>query len=70
MTVVGHGDPAVNDAAALAAVCCGRTGVGVQGGEVHLAEQIVEWLPSAEKPMLLPEPRRSHRRGLIAFSAA
>jgi len=25
--VVGHGDPAVNDAAALAAACCGRTSV-------------------------------------------
>ena len=48
-TVVGHGDPAVNDTAALAAACCGRTGVGVQRGEVELAEQIVAWLPSAEK---------------------
>jgi glutamate-1-semialdehyde 2,1-aminomutase len=48
-TVVGHGDPAVNDAAALAAACCGRTGVGLQRDEVELAEQIVAWLPSAEK---------------------
>src|SRR5512146_2553109 len=47
--VVGHGDPAVNDAAALAAACCGRTGVGPQQGEVELAEQIAAWLPSAEK---------------------
>jgi glutamate-1-semialdehyde 2,1-aminomutase len=48
-TVVGHGDPAVNDAAALAASCCGRTDVGLQRGEVELAELIVAWLPSAEK---------------------
>ena len=52
-TVVGHGDPAVNDAAALAAACCGRTGVGLQRAEVELAEQIVAWLPSAEKVMFV-----------------
>jgi len=44
-TVIGHGDPAVNDAAGLAAACRGRTGVGLQRAEVELAEQIVAWLP-------------------------
>ena len=49
-TVVGHGDPAVNDAAALAAACCGRDRhQGCGGARVELAEQIVASLPSAEK---------------------
>ncbi|HEY7396694.1 MAG TPA: aminotransferase class III-fold pyridoxal phosphate-dependent enzyme [Gaiellaceae bacterium] len=48
-TVIGHSDPAVDEAAALAAARCDRTCVGLQPGEVELAERIVASLPSAEK---------------------
>src|SRR5215475_11614707 len=63
-TVVGHGDPAVNDAAALAAACCGRIGVGLQRVEVELAEQIVAWLPSAEKVMFVTGGGEALRRAV------
>src|SRR5215475_374408 len=69
-TVVGHGDPTVNDAAALAAACCGRTGVGVQWGEVELAEQIVAWLPSAEKVAYVTGGGEALRRAIELSRAA
>ena len=69
-TVVGHGDPAVNDTAALAAACCGRTGVGVQRGEVELAEQIVAWLPSAEKVAFVTGGGEALRRAIELSRAA
>ena len=69
-TVVGHGDPAVNDAAALAAACCGRTGVGLQRAEVELAEQIVAWLPSAEKVAFVTGGDEALRRAIEVSRAA
>ena len=69
-TVVGHGDPAVNDAAALAAACCGRTGVGLQRAEVELAEQIVAWLPSAEKVAFVTGGGEALRRAIEVSRAA
>jgi glutamate-1-semialdehyde 2,1-aminomutase len=68
--VVGHGDPAVNDAAALAAACCGRTSVGLQRGEVELAEQIVAWLPSAEKVAFVAGGDEALRRAIEVSRAA
>jgi glutamate-1-semialdehyde 2,1-aminomutase len=69
-TVVGHGDPAVNDAAALAAACCGRTGVGLQRGEVELAEQIAAWLPSAEKVAFVARGGEALRQAIEVSRAA
>jgi glutamate-1-semialdehyde 2,1-aminomutase len=69
-TVVGHGDPAVNDAAALAAACCGRTGVGLQQAEVELAEQIAAWLPSAEKVAFVTGGDEALRRAIEVSRAA
>ena len=69
-TVVGHGDPAVNDAAALAAACCGRTGVGLQRGEVELAEQIAAWLPSAEKVAFVAGGGEALRQAIEVSRAA
>jgi glutamate-1-semialdehyde 2,1-aminomutase len=69
-TIVGHGDPAVNDAAALAAACCGRTGVGLQRAEVQLAEQIVAWLPSAEKVTFVTGGDEALRRAVEVSRAA
>ena len=69
-TVVGHGDPAVNDAAALAAACCGRTSVGLQRAEVELAEQIVAWLPSAEKVAFVTGGDEALRRAIEVSRAA
>ena len=69
-TVVGHGDPAVNDAAALAAACCGRTGVGLQRAEVELAEQIVAWLPSAGKVAFVTGGGEALRRAIEVSRAA
>jgi glutamate-1-semialdehyde 2,1-aminomutase len=69
-TIIGHGDPTVNDAAALAAACCGRTGVGVQQGEVELAEQIVAWLPSAEKVAFVTGGGEALRRAIEVSRAA
>ena len=68
--VVGHGDPAVNDAAALAAACCDRTGVGLQRDEVELAEQIVAWLPSAEKVAFVTGGDEALRRAIEVSRAA
>lgn len=47
--VVGHCDPRVNEAVARAASTCDLNWVGPQAGEVELAEQICEVMPSAEK---------------------
>jgi glutamate-1-semialdehyde 2,1-aminomutase len=69
-TIIGHGDPAVNDAAALAAACCGRTGVGPQRAEVELAEQIVAWLPSAEKVTFVTGGDEALRRAVEVSRAA
>jgi glutamate-1-semialdehyde 2,1-aminomutase len=69
-TVVGHGDPAVNDAAALAAACCGQTGVGLQRGEVELAEQIAAWLPSAEKVAFVAGGGEALRQAIEVSRAA
>src|SRR5215831_401311 len=69
-TVVGHGDPAVNEAAALAAACCGRTGIGLQRAEVELAEQIVAWLPSAEKVAFVTGGDEALRRAIVVSRAA
>src|SRR5947207_9314245 len=69
-TVVGHGDPAVNDAAALAAARCGRTGVGLQRGEVELAEQIAAWLPSAEKVAFVAGGEEALHRAIEVSRAA
>jgi glutamate-1-semialdehyde 2,1-aminomutase len=69
-TVVGHSDPAVNDAAALAAACCGRTGIGLQRAEVELAEQIVAWLPSAEKVAFVTGGDEALRRAIEVSRAA
>ena len=69
-TVVGHGDPVVNDAAALAGACCGRTGIGLQRAEVELAEQIVAWLPSAEKVMFVTGGGEALRRAVQLSRAA
>jgi glutamate-1-semialdehyde 2,1-aminomutase len=68
--VVGHGDPAVNDAAALAAACCGQTSVGLQRGELELAEQIVTWLPSAEKVAFVAGGDEALRRAIEVSRAA
>lgn len=68
--VVGHGDPAVNDAAALAAACCDRTGVGLQRDEVELAEQIAAWLPSAEKVAFAAGGGEALRRAIEVSRAA
>ena len=69
-TVVGHGDPAVNDAAAIAAACCGRTGIGLQRAEVELAEQIAAWLPSAEKVIFVTGGDEALRRAIQVSRAA
>jgi glutamate-1-semialdehyde 2,1-aminomutase len=69
-TVVGHGDPAVNDAAALAAACCGPTGIGLQRAEIELAEQFVAWLPSAEKVMFVTGGDEALRRAIQVSRAA
>lgn len=69
-TIIGHGDPAVNAAAALAAACYGRVGVGVQRDEVELAEQIVEWLPSAEKVAFVTGGGEALRRAIEVSRAA
>jgi glutamate-1-semialdehyde 2,1-aminomutase len=47
--VVGHCDPRVNEAVARAAATCDLNWVGPQAGEMELAEQICELMPSAEK---------------------
>jgi glutamate-1-semialdehyde 2,1-aminomutase len=60
----------VTDAAALAAACCGRTGVGLQRGEVELAEQIVAWLPSAEKVAFAAGGEEALRRAIEVSRAA
>ena len=60
----------MNDTAALAAACCGRTGVGVQRGEVELAEQIVAWLPSAEKVAFVTGGGEALRRAIELSRAA
>jgi glutamate-1-semialdehyde 2,1-aminomutase len=60
----------VNDTAALAAACCGRTGVGLQRGEVELAEQIVAWLPSAEKVAFVTGGGEALRRAIELSRAA
>jgi glutamate-1-semialdehyde 2,1-aminomutase len=60
----------VNDAAALAAACCGRTGVGPQRAEVELAEQIVAWLPSAEKVTFVTGGDEALRRAVEVSRAA
>jgi glutamate-1-semialdehyde 2,1-aminomutase len=69
-TVVGHGDPAVDDAAARAAARCGRTGIGLQRAEVELAEQIAAWLPSAEKVMFVTGGGEALRRAIQVSRAA
>jgi len=69
-TIIGHGDPTVNDAAAFAAACCGRTAVGVEQGEVELAEQIVAWLPSAEKVAFVTGGGEALRRAIEVSCAA
>lgn len=47
--VVGHCDPRVNEAVAKAVSTCDLNWVGPQAGEVELAEEICEVMPSAEK---------------------
>ncbi len=47
--VVGHCDPRVNEAVARAVSTCDLNWVGPQAGEVELAEEICEVMPSAEK---------------------
>jgi len=68
--VVGHCDPAVTDAAAAVAACCGRTGVGLQRGEAELAEQIVAWLPSAEKVAFVTGGGQALHRAIEVSRAA
>jgi len=50
--LLGHNDPDVARATAEAGTTLGHMGVGVTEGEVHLAEQLVELIPSIEKVLL------------------
>ncbi|MEU6841106.1 aspartate aminotransferase family protein [Streptomyces sp. NPDC046716] len=50
--LLGHNDPDVARAATEAGARLGHMGVGVTEGEVELAEQLVELIPSVEKVLL------------------